>query len=596
MSEKQHDQSYVSAVVEHKRVVIQNRYGEKLVGILHGTGSDELVIICHGFRSSKDRVPMVNLAFAFERDGISAFRFDFAGNGQVIMKIVPYVTGQFVEAEDLRVVVEHFQGQQRFILAVVGHSKGGNAVLLYASRYNDVQTIVNIAGRFNLRRGIEGRLGTDFQEKIEQYGFIDVKNKKGKTEYRVTKESLMDRLATDTRAACQTIPLSCRVLTVHGTVDEFVPVEDAIEFSKYIPNHDLCIVEGADHEYTKHQSELASIVLNFVKTGLHKDESGPKSREAEDLHAVIEHFLREQRLILAVVGHSKGGNAVVNYASRYNDDVQIIVNISGCFNLNRWSKDMLGKDFHEKIEQYGFIDVKNRRGKIQYRVTKEDLMDILGTDTRAACQAIPLNCRVLTVYGSVDEIIPVEDAIQFSEYIFNHNLCIVEGADHEYTKHQSELASIVLNFVKTGLHKDESVPKSLLGHKKVSIENRYGEKLVGILHETESKELVIICHGFRSSKDRNPMVNLAFAFEREGISAFRFDFAGNGKGGSVVINYASRYNDNVQIFVNISGCFNFNRSTEDILGKHLHEKLQQYGFIDVKNRRGKTKYRVTKDT
>ncbi|KAK6119560.1 hypothetical protein DH2020_046689 [Rehmannia glutinosa] len=273
MTEKQQNQPHKSAA-EHKRVTIQNSHGEKLVGILHETGSPELVIICHGFRSSKDRIPMVNLAFAFQREGISAFRFDFAGNGD---SEGSFQYGNYRrEAEDLRAVVEHFQREQRHIVAVIGHSKGGNAVLLYASRYNDIHTIVNIAGRFNLKRGIEGRLGKDFLEKIEQYGFIDVKNRKGKTEYRVTKESLLDRLATDTRAACQAIPQSCRVLTVHGTVDEFVPVEDAIEFAKHIPNHNLRIVEGADHEYTKYQSELASIVLNFVKTGLYQDESLPK--------------------------------------------------------------------------------------------------------------------------------------------------------------------------------------------------------------------------------------------------------------------------------------------------------------------------------
>lgn len=57
---------------------------------------------------------------------------------------------------------------------------GGNAVLLYASRYNDVETIINISGRFNLERGIEGRLGKDFQNKIDQNGFIDVKSRRGR--------------------------------------------------------------------------------------------------------------------------------------------------------------------------------------------------------------------------------------------------------------------------------------------------------------------------------------------------------------------------------------------------------------------------------
>lgn len=113
-------------------------------------------------------------------------------------------------------------------------------MLLYASRYNDVEAIINISGRFNLERGMEGRLGKDFQNRIDRNGFIDVKSRRGRWllifyllcqrlcifisvcldiivsnivgrfEYRVTKESLMDRLTTDTRAACLAISQSCR--------------------------------------------------------------------------------------------------------------------------------------------------------------------------------------------------------------------------------------------------------------------------------------------------------------------------------------------------------------------------------------------------
>lgn len=57
---------------------------------------------------------------------------------------------------------------------------GGNVALLYASMFNDVSKVVNISGRFNLERGIEGRLGKDFLQRIKQNGFIDVKNKRGK--------------------------------------------------------------------------------------------------------------------------------------------------------------------------------------------------------------------------------------------------------------------------------------------------------------------------------------------------------------------------------------------------------------------------------
>ncbi|KAJ0487941.1 hypothetical protein HanHA300_Chr12g0427601 [Helianthus annuus] len=35
---------------------------------------------------------------------------------------------------------------------------------------------------------------------------------------------------------------------------------------------------------------------------------------------------------------------------------------------------------------------------------------------------------------------------------------------------------------------------------KIVIENKHGENLVGLLHETGSKDVVILCHGFQSSK------------------------------------------------------------------------------------------------
>ncbi|KAF8406879.1 hypothetical protein HHK36_006000 [Tetracentron sinense] len=278
-------------LIQQQRIVILNNYGERLVGLLHETGSMELVILCHGFRSSKLRCfylqehnSLVNLAAALGKEGISAFRFDFAGNGE---SEGSFQYGDYHrEADDLRAVVLHFHKAERVINAIIGHSKGGNVVLLYASRYHDVHTVVNISGRFDLDRGIEGRLGKDFKQKIKRDGFIDVKNKTGGVEYRVTEESLMDRLTTDTHAACLSIENKCsvycnvtdtknRVLSVHGSVDKIVPVEDALEFAKIIPNHELHIIGGADHDYTSHQAELSSVVLGFLRAGLKQDKYMP---------------------------------------------------------------------------------------------------------------------------------------------------------------------------------------------------------------------------------------------------------------------------------------------------------------------------------
>ncbi|XP_066361873.1 uncharacterized protein [Miscanthus floridulus] len=177
------------------------------------------------------------------------------------------------EAADLRSVVLHFSEQKYDIIALIGHSKGGNAVLLYASKYHDVPIIVNISGRFALERGIEGRLGKNFMRRINKDGYIDVKNKKGELEYRVRKASLEDRLSTDTLFSSRAISKVCRVLTIHGTKDEIVPAEDALQFAANIPNHELRIIAKANHRYTGHEEELASLVLDFLRSHLHQGTS-----------------------------------------------------------------------------------------------------------------------------------------------------------------------------------------------------------------------------------------------------------------------------------------------------------------------------------
>ncbi|CAL4894616.1 unnamed protein product [Urochloa decumbens] len=260
------EKSPQSPVPSGQKVLISNDHGEKLVGLLHQTSSKKLVILCHGFRATKDDSILVDLAAAFTAEGISAFRFDFSGNGES--------EGEFQygsyrkEAADLRSVVLYFSEQKYDIIALIGHSKGGNAALLYASQYSDVPSIVNISGRFALERGIDGRLGKNFMQRINKDGYIDVKNRKGEFEYRVSKASLEDRLSTDTLLSSRAISKDCRVLTIHGAKDEIVPAQDAVQFAANIPNHELRIIAEANHRYTGHEQELTSLVLGFVMSRL----------------------------------------------------------------------------------------------------------------------------------------------------------------------------------------------------------------------------------------------------------------------------------------------------------------------------------------
>ncbi|BAT76823.1 hypothetical protein VIGAN_01488100 [Vigna angularis var. angularis] len=252
-----------------KKVIIQNKYGYKLVGILHESGTEEIVLLCHGGRASKENFIMTNLAAALENAGISSFRFDFTGNGESEGSFE--IGGFWREADDIHAVAQHFLKANRTVIAIVGHSKGANAAILYASKYNDVKTIVNLSGTHDLKVSLVSRYGKEFLERIRKEGFIELEAEPGGINYRITEESLKDRLNISMLEECLHIDKECRFFTVHGSADIQIPALAAVEFDKILPNHKFHIIEGADHVYSDHQDELASVVVNFINETLSKD-------------------------------------------------------------------------------------------------------------------------------------------------------------------------------------------------------------------------------------------------------------------------------------------------------------------------------------
>jgi len=51
--------------------------------------------------------------------------------------------------------------------------------LLYASKYHDIKTVANLSGRYDLKAGLEDRLGKDFMERTRKEGFTELKTKSG---------------------------------------------------------------------------------------------------------------------------------------------------------------------------------------------------------------------------------------------------------------------------------------------------------------------------------------------------------------------------------------------------------------------------------
>ncbi|XP_047941573.1 uncharacterized protein LOC125188644 isoform X1 [Salvia hispanica] len=224
-----------------KQITVVNKHGQKLDGLLHDTGSTNIVVLCHAFRSTKEHFAMVKLAHALETEGVTAFRFDFSLTEYTEDS---YYSGNYdSEIEDLRAVVEYFSTINRPVAAVLGHSKGANIVLEFASKYHNVGAVINVSGRYDPWH-------------------INLKNRNATSEEEVKD---VKQLNSSIDEEWLTMDPRCKVLTVHGTADNDVALDEAYEIGKVAPNHQLKLVDGADHTYESRLDQLAAAVVPFAK-------------------------------------------------------------------------------------------------------------------------------------------------------------------------------------------------------------------------------------------------------------------------------------------------------------------------------------------
>nr|GEW90632.1 hypothetical protein [Tanacetum cinerariifolium] len=112
---------------------------------------------------------IMSLAYALEKEGVTAFRFDFAGNGYRVTRAILGHSKGILPYAFLRFAVALFSY----------YLTGGNVVLLYASKYLDVHRVINVYWRYKTEGGVEESLRKGYLQKVKEDGFIDVKSRTG---------------------------------------------------------------------------------------------------------------------------------------------------------------------------------------------------------------------------------------------------------------------------------------------------------------------------------------------------------------------------------------------------------------------------------
>ncbi|MBI1971174.1 alpha/beta fold hydrolase [Candidatus Woesearchaeota archaeon] len=249
----------------------KNDTGQMLHGVFHipeGKGPFPSVIYLHGYRSDKNSSKI--LGIIEKLPSCVGFRYDALGHGES--------EGDFAEttvstwAQDLNSAID-FVKQQPYVdkkrIGVYGSSLGGMAVLLVASRRNDITCITPICPVSDFKSTTSrSRMTKEENELWKKRGWKpEVIEKKGVTA-RINYSFYEDGISHNMYAAAEKI--SCPGLVVHGTADPTVPFQQSVELVKHNKRLALHPVTGADHLFTEdaHYYEVVEVVSSFLRKHL----------------------------------------------------------------------------------------------------------------------------------------------------------------------------------------------------------------------------------------------------------------------------------------------------------------------------------------
>jgi pimeloyl-ACP methyl ester carboxylesterase len=249
--------------MSEKKIFFLNDRKQRLCGILTTHPSSPLVVvICHGLMCHKNSDILLQLAESISKS-FNVFRFDFASSGASASES----EGQFSfaayedDVSDLSAAVEFLKTQTRLDLhALVGHSKGSNVVLLYATANpENIPRVLGISGRRNMNVINQSYPLSEFeQSELTNKGEIMWRGK-----WRMTLEAYQARERIDMSIVSN---IRSRVIIIHGSNDRVIPFADAEELLKIIPNSELHVIPGASHffETDSDRTLLSATVMSSL--------------------------------------------------------------------------------------------------------------------------------------------------------------------------------------------------------------------------------------------------------------------------------------------------------------------------------------------
>lgn len=247
-----------------EKINFSNSKGNKICGILSNPTSElstPVIILCHGFATSKDNSTNTQLEKIFNNHKIATFRFDFFGYGESEGDFENITISEAVD--DILNAIYYLKDKGFSKLGLVGSSFGGMSSIISASKTNDLFVLV-------LKSPVSDYYEVDTKrrtkEEIKDWkskGFVIQRNSKGE-EKRLNYSFFEDFKNNNAYEAAKKIKIP--TLIVHGDEDKTVPIEQSKKTSSIIENCKLEIITGADHKFSNSGEfeKILDLISNFI--------------------------------------------------------------------------------------------------------------------------------------------------------------------------------------------------------------------------------------------------------------------------------------------------------------------------------------------
>ncbi len=239
--------------MKEENVTFKNPKGLELVGVLHLPDKKvrAAVVMAHGLAGNKDRPRHIEIAEELASNGFVVLRFDFGGCGESPDRPIS-VKEQVV---DLRAAIDFMKGRGYEKIYLLGESLGGVTSILAWD--DDVKTMALLApvskSKIVLRY--------DGCDKDDESNTLFEKDNRI---FKLSKDFNAERKAIDQEKILSRI--KCKVLIIHGSADDTVPLEHSVDAMRYLPKGSkLEIIGGGSHRLDEHIGMIIPLLVEWFK-------------------------------------------------------------------------------------------------------------------------------------------------------------------------------------------------------------------------------------------------------------------------------------------------------------------------------------------